>query len=359
MTFASRWLTKKLMAVEKKLRRHRDFWDRTNREPLLGFTIGDYFVSRRFRAASQILATKDPIGPEMLRVDEFREDYLRMHEETESVEQDIFFTGTPFTGIPWMEAMLGCEVYATGHSFVAQGPGGQAEGLSPEARFCQPWLDRYLEFTRMLTEVGEGRFPVGQPIMRGPTDIVGTLLGQERLVYEIYDHPDEVRRLLRESAEIFLSVIREQKRLIDGFHGGSSMGFYDLWCPGDSIWYQDDLNALLSPEIYDEIVYPVHRMIPKDYEYSLFHLHPASFFILDSLLTIEDLKVVQINKDEGGPSVAEMMPVFRKVQEKKNLALWGSFSPEEVTLISEQLPPEGVYVMVAIETPEESVNYLR
>ena len=82
-------------------------------------------------------------------------------------------------------------------------------------------------------------------------------------------------------------------------------------------------------------------------------------FILDSLLAIEDLKVVQINKDEGGPSVADMMPVLQKVQEKKNLAIWGSLSPEEVTLISEQLAPEGVYVMIAIETPEESADYMR
>ena len=242
----------------------------------MGFTIGDYFVSRRFEATSNIPAVTKPIEPEMLKVDGFRDDYLRMYDEAESVEQDIFFTGTPFTGMPWMEAMLGCDVYATGHSFAARGPGGQAEGLSLETRFCQPWLDKYLEFTRMLSEVGDGRFPVGQPIMRGPTDVVGTLLGQDRLVYEMYDHPDEVRRLLREAAEIFLRVIRKQKRLIPDFHGGSSIGFYDLWCPGDSIWYQDDLNALLSPRIYDEIVLPVHRMIPKAYKYSLFHLHPAS-----------------------------------------------------------------------------------
>jgi len=134
------------------------------------------------------------------------------------------------------------------------------------------------------------------------------------------------------------------------------MGF--VMTTSESIWYQDDLNALLSPKIYDEIVLAVRRMIPKDYEYSLFHLHPASFFILDSLLAIEDLKVVQINKDEGGPSVAEMMPVLRKVQEKKNLAIWGSL-PQEATLISEQLPSEGVYVMIAVETLEESADYMR
>ena len=128
---------------------------------------------------------------------------------------------------------------------------------------------------------------------------------------------------------------------------------YDLWCPGVNIWYQDDLNALLSPEIYDEIVCPVHRIIPKGYEYSLFHLHPASFFILDSLLTIEGLKVVQINKDEGGPPIDEMIPVFRKVREKKNLAIWGSLSPEEVNCITERLPPEGIYVMIAVATAEE------
>jgi hypothetical protein len=53
-----------------------------------------------------------------------------------------------------------------------------------------------------------------------------------------------------------------------------------------------------------------------------------------------------------------MMPVFKKVQQKKNLAIWGSLFPQEVALLSEQLPSEGVYVMVAVETPEQSEEYV-
>ena len=81
----------------------------------------------------------------------------------------------------------------------------------------------------------------------------------------------------------------------------------------------------------------------------MMHLHPASFYVIDYLLEIDALNAIQINKDVGGPSVEEMFPVFQKVQKKKNLVLWGDFTEEELTLLSRNLPPEGVYIMAFSE----------
>lgn len=67
------------------------------------------------------------------------------------------------------------------------------------------------------------------------------------------------------------------------------------------------------------------------------------------MLEIEALNAIQINKDVGGPLVEEMFPVFQKVQKKKNLVLWGDFTEEEIRLLSQNLPPEGVYIMVFSE----------
>jgi hypothetical protein len=259
------------------------------------------------------------------------------------------FTATPFPGIPWMEAMLGCEVSSTGSSFVAHPTGQTLEDVHLQNIICQAWFEKYLEFTAMLQELGNGTFPVGQPIMRGPTDIVGTILDQTNLVYAFYDDPEKVVQLLHHAVDRFLGVLQEQKKHIQSFYGGYAMGFYDLWCPGECIWFQDDLNALCSPKIYEKYIYDTHKRLSKSAEYTMMHLHPASFYVIDYLLEIEDLNAIQINKDVGGPSVEEMLPIFQNVQQKKNLIVWGDFNNEEIELLSRHLDPEGLYITIFSE----------
>ena len=105
--------------IVSRLKKHRDFWSRRNKRPLLGFSIGDYFFARRFEAAAKLIESSEPIRPDMLQVDKFLADYERMHGNAERTGQDILFTAAPYAGIPWMEAIAGCEVHGTGHSFVA------------------------------------------------------------------------------------------------------------------------------------------------------------------------------------------------------------------------------------------------
>ncbi len=340
-------------AIATRIQRYKEFWQRTNTTPLIGYSIGSYFISKRFEAAGDLLVENQKIEPEMLNVAAFKADYLRMAEQGSKAEHDIVFTGTPFPGIPWMEAMLGCEVYGTGSSFVAHATGAKLKDVQLQNIIHKEWFTKYLEFTQMLQELGDDKFPVGEPIMRGPTDIVGTILGQTELVYAFYDHPEQIVTLLNEAIDRFLEVIHAQKKYIKDFYGGYSMGFYDLWCPGDCIWFQDDLNALFSPNLYEQYIYNQHQRLAKSAEYTMMHLHPASFYVVDYLLEIEELNAIQINKDVGGPSVEEMLPIFQKVQQRKNLVAWGDFSKEEIDLLSRHLQPEGLYIIIfSEELPE-------
>lgn len=332
-----------------KTNRHKAFWKSENTAPLVGFCHGSYFVSKRYHAAGKLLELHRKIEPCDINVEDFAEDYIRMFEVWEKSNSDMIFTAAPFTGIPWMEAMLGCDVYSTGTSFIASSDHRSIEDADVGEIRNEHWLDKYIEFTCMLEKLSQGRFPVGQPIMRGPTDILGTIVGQDHLVYSFYDYPEKVARLLNDTVDVILYVIGEQKKHVSQFHGGQSIGFYDLWCPGRCIWFQDDLNALLSPEIYRKFIYEAHNRISRAYEYSLVHMHPAAFFLIDDFIGMPYLDAIEINKDVGGPSVTEMLPVFKKVQQAKKLVLWGDFSEEELLEINGALKPEGLCIITVKE----------
>lgn len=90
--------------------------------PLVSFQIGDYFISRRYNAVKEFLETSRSITPEMINVQTFISDYENMYKCAIDVGQDAFWVAEPFCGIPWMEAIFGCEVYSTKSSFIALMP---------------------------------------------------------------------------------------------------------------------------------------------------------------------------------------------------------------------------------------------
>lgn len=336
--------------MQANLQRFRDYWARSNREPLVAFCPGSYYVSRRYGAAARFLDDPGPVRHEMFRAEAFIPDYLRIFAQYQDANPGMIHTAAPFAGLPWLEAMAGCRVFSMPSSFVAEAPeGGFEPGPLPGIK--EPgWLELYLRFTQLLVRLGEGRFAVGQPIMRGPCDLAGTLLGQENMVYLFYDEPERMKALIDSYPAFFLNVTARQKALIPRFFGGESMGFYELWCPDGCIWFQDDLTALLSPGLVEAFALEAYGKIASAYPYSLMHLHPASFSIVELLLDLEPLSCIQVNKDVGGPEVHEMLSVLKRIQRRKNLVVSGDLTPDELGLLKSEIPPEGVYY-ICLESP--------
>jgi hypothetical protein len=347
-------------AVETRIARHHDFWERKPLDrPLVSFQLHDYFISNRMHASAKLRIDKQKIEPAMLDVDSFLDDYERMYHEACATGQDGFWVAEPFCGIPWMEAIFGCDIYATQNSFISSHCIDTPEGLK-KIRFDadNPWVRKYLEFVDKLTRLSAGRFPIGQPIMRGASDIVGALLGQTEMVYAIYEEPEIVREAYFKVLDGFKRVIRMQFEATPRFLGGYSMGLYDVWCPEKCIWFQEDLCALLSPQIYTDFLLAPDASVCDGYEYTAMHLHPASFFIVDALLQIDRLKAIQINKDVGGPSVAEMIPVFRKVLEQKNLIVFGDLDEAEIDCLLAELPRTGLFLNIFAPSVERAAQLM-
>ena len=327
---------------------HRAFWDRRPLpRPLASFRLGDYFFSRQFAAARPLLEEYKKITPDMLDVDAFLADYERMFHEVAEIGQDGFWTGEPFTGIPWVEAMLGCEVYGSAASFITR-PWAKSVGdlekiaLDPE----NPWLLKYLEFCRKLNALSQGRFPIGHPIMRGLSDTLGAALGQTELVFAVMEEPERMQNLFYRVASFYREIIGQQTAVTDDFYGGRALGFYHVWAPGSAIWFQEDLSALLSPRLYRDLLLAPDRSILAGYQYTAVHLHPVSFFILDDLLRVDELRAIQVNKDVGGPSVREMLPQLKKIAAVKSLIIWGDLDEADIDCIAAELPGQAVFLNI-------------
>ena len=94
--------------LESRLAMHRAFWNREpQRHPIAAFrVVPDFFFSRHDRGAEKLLEPGKRSTPDMLAVEDFLPDYEEMFRISEELGQDAFWTAEPFTGIPWMEAIL-------------------------------------------------------------------------------------------------------------------------------------------------------------------------------------------------------------------------------------------------------------
>lgn len=348
--------------IQENVELHQKFWSgEVMSHPIVAFRLApDFFFSTHFKASKALLIPGKLITPDMIDVDVFLEDYREAAIMTEQIGQDAFWAAEPFVGFPWIEAICGCPVYATDNSYISHPCLSSVQehdkiSFDPE----NPWFKKYMEFTTKLFSEYKGRYTVGQPITRGMSDVVGALLGQVEMVYALYDYPEEVKVLMSKICNVFLNVIKSTLEAVEPLHGGYSMGFYHLWSPGKCVWFQEDLTSLLSPEQYREFVKEHHEKICSLYDYTGIHMHSSSFHILDDILTIERLKVIEINKDVGGLTVEQMIPIFKKVQSKgKKLIIWGDLNRDDIDLIKNNLDMRGLHFNVIIPSVQESKDLL-
>ena len=338
--------------VEEKIKQLVKYWQREPLDyPLTSFWIApDFLVSTHFDTSKKLLRPGEKIFAEMVYVDGFIEDYKQTMFEMSNIDQDSFWAVEPFIGFPWIEAICGCEVFAQNDSFITKPYLDDIKDLSKiKIDFVNPWYRKYIEFVDKLTKNFGNDCPVAQPILRGVSDVMGALVGQEKMVYAMYDSPDDVKRLMSKINDVFLELLKEHQKRVQPFQGGYTMGFYHLWSPGKCAWFQEDLSSLMAPEHYRNFIRYEHERICKTYDYTAIHLHSSSFHMIDEILEVKGLKTIEINKDVGGLTISEMTPVFKKVQTSgRNLIIWGSLEPEDIDCVKNNLEMKGIFLNLVV-----------
>ena len=318
--------------------------------PLIGFDVGGYFPLNRFNIPA---GGNQQISPDLINPSSYLNDYEAFLRASTSVEDDLIKGVCPISAIPWMEAMLGCNVKRGGDSIWAQERHGSWEELLPiQLDRSNPWFAKYLQFIETLQEHFRHVCPIGQPILRGMTDLIAVLRGHSESIIGCIEFPEETRNLIDICKNAFLSVIQEQYKRIEPFHGGYFIEQYCLWAPDRIVRLQEDASALLSPDLLRQFIIEPNRFLASQFPCSFIHLHTSSLFLLDLFLEIEELDVIQINKDASGMEVEEIVPFFQKVQNaRKRLVIRGPITKEDMKLLSSKLSPNGLLIQTILDSP--------
>lgn len=348
-----------LLTDQEKLQAHYDYWEnKTQKRPLALIRLGHVFFSKEYKASDKLLETPGTyVTPDMINVDEYLPDVERMYQELKEVDCDSFFSAEPMTGFPWIEGMFGAKVKSTKVSFVTE-PGFESMDQLADLKLDENngWYRKYLEFAEKLDALSDGRFPVGEPILRGATDTVAALVGSSNMVLGTFRQAELTKKVFDTIVAGQRKLIEEQYKRVRPFYDGYTMAFYYLWAPGKAMWYQEDQVALLGPRQFKKYLLKTTRDYLEGYNYSLVHLHPNAFFEIDELLKIPELSVLELNKDHGGPTIREMAPICTKIIEagKKVVVGMGPVDEDDIDALYDCYPDHGVAVNIVAENAAEA-----
>ncbi len=341
--------------LSDKIDRYLRLWNRTPVDrPLIGFSVGGWFPFQHYRAMHAFRG-RAGLDPQDLRPEVFLDDYEGIVAGWEGIEDDMIRGISPLPFLPWLEAMLGCRVQVGEESVWAEEGGfDYAELGRIDFSDKNPWRRKYLEFVRVLGDHFRGRVPVGLPILRGTSDMVAALRGSERMVFDLYDRPEDFRRLGEACTGLLIDLLRAHHAITGPFAGGYVIDALGIWAPDRLARLQEDASALFSPDLYVALLQPHDRRAAEAFPCSLIHLHSSSLFLIDQILDVEALGCIQVNKDVGEAAIPEMLPALQRVQARgRSLLVRGKLDLDDLALLRRRLSPTGLYLQIVVEAAAE------
>ncbi|HEX9016313.1 MAG TPA: hypothetical protein VF960_10015, partial [Chloroflexota bacterium] len=134
--------------------------------------------------------------------------------------------------------------------------------------------------------------------------------------------------------------------------GGYVSNFYRVWAADRIVFTQEDASASFSPAALERFLIPADRRITSAFPYSIIHVHSPTVWPVDRWLEVESLSCVEINYDNNGPRLPELLPLLKRIQEVKPLIIRGELTVAEIGYVKRHLSPAGLLLNLCSETEE-------
>ncbi len=266
--------------------------------------------------------------------------------EPESPVDGDLIRGVELPGLCWSEGFLGCGISvseggAWADRFLSW-PGGIDSFLDSESTGGRrPWLEAFGNGIRAAADRYRDRFPVLQPLMRGPIDMMASAIGHSNMATAFLENPESAGKLLDVCTSLFIEMAKAYIDSVPAFCSGYVV--FGIWSPQPAVRTQLDNAVLLSPELYRDHFFPRDRRIFERFDCTAIHTHSGCLHIAPILSSEPALNAIQVALDvPAGPSVEQLVPVFQEIQKTHPLIIAGPVRGNELEMLRRELNPAGL-----------------
>jgi len=233
------------------------------------------------------------------------------YDQVKAIDDDFVPYLMPWFGTIVTASAFGCKVEYYPKADPAANPRHYPVQTADDVRRLEPidpeqdgLMPKVLEFLRYMK--ASSFLPVGITDFQGPLTTANQLMGYDKLIYLMFDHPELMHRLMEIVTESLIRWVKKQKEVI-----GEPLN----WCISDQqvytganagVWFSDDDAVLMSPDTYREFVVPYNSRILTEFGGGCIHYCGNATHHADSFLATQGLKALNIYNLYNIPSVAKL-----------------------------------------------------
>ena len=291
--------------------------------------------------------TRPTVRPEDLNGDFVATEYEYSFAKRAVISDDFMAFAAPWRGIPWLEAVCGCDVrYSEG----SLAPAHFVESLEELEQIPIPapngWLDCMRRETQRIAASAPPECWVSPSILRGTSDVLAAMRGMTEFFLDLHDNPQAVHKAASRVNLAVLKAIDIHYSLVQPKLGGYGH-LFGHWAPSRTFMLQEDALGMCSPAVYREIFMPLNEAIVKHLGSSVFfHFHSTGHQHFTHVINLPGIAGLQMSMESIGPTLLDMVPVFQQILGKTRLMLQVCTGFEYLPEALRQLPHEGLYIII-------------
>lgn len=176
------------------------------------------------------------------------------------------------------------------------------------------WLRRLKAVCAAAVRRWQGQVLVLMPDLGGPLDILSMFRPGEKLLLDLYDHPEDVKRVTRELHELFHRYYGE----LGDAMGAGDYGYSDwsrIYSREPCHMLSNDFCYMIGPKMFDEFAKPDLADSCRRLPHSFYHVDgPGQLPHLDSILAIPGLDGIQWVPGAGQPECDRWPDVYKRIR---------------------------------------------
>jgi hypothetical protein len=231
-----------------------------------------------------------------------------------------------------------------------------------------PWWKLYLQILRASVERGKNRWVTTYPDLHTGIDGLSAIRGPEKLLVDMLENPEPVRRAMEEMTRVFEWVVDVVSEIVLPSGQGTTN-----WTAG---WSQErflcigqnDFTCMISPQMFDEFCLQDTRETTNYVDHSIYHLDgPDAIRHLPRLLEIEKLDCIQWIHGAGQPSATHWLDLLKRIQRAgKSVQVY--YGPDhgddedtvtELEILCRELDPDRLFFWASVPTVEEASELMK
>lgn len=232
--------------------------------------------------------------------------------------------------------------------------------------YVEDWNDVEIRFDRnskwwRITEdlIGavrercDGKLLICPPTIVANLDCLSAVRGQERLLFDLIERPDEIKQALKQVCKAHTEVLDAYAELLD-FERYGSINIAGSYVTGSQSRPQCDASCLIGPEMFREFVIPCLEYETMDADVAQYHLDgPGAIRHLDVLGELKRLGMIDYTPDPK-EKPDDWLHVRRKIDDLgKGQTFWAG-SLDEAKKIRQNYHSGKMHMLIGASTKSEA-----